>query len=197
MGFTMEGCSNDMEKIIGLQRVDDETKSDSIFDTVVKNIWGNFNFDVSVSEAVGGKKIGEGLYSMSMALGLLINSLLQHVLLKSNWKATIILGLIHQRLKVIRAWIANRKKSQMNTAQNIRSKLRDIDIKLDQGDVNEDLLLSPKIKWAVEWDENSKFFHGMVNRKRANLSVKGVMIDGDWIDDPKRVKDEFRDHFAS
>ncbi|GJY11692.1 RNA-directed DNA polymerase, eukaryota [Tanacetum coccineum] len=121
--------------------------------------------------------------------------------------------------RAIRAWIDNRKKSQMNTAQNIRSKLRDIDIKLDQGDVNEDLLLSrtdlmnqlhevkstetcefiqkAKIKWAVEGDENTKFFHGIVNRKRANLAVKGVMIDGDWIDDPKRVKDEFRDHFAS
>ncbi|GKG49376.1 hypothetical protein Tco_0515828, partial [Tanacetum coccineum] len=54
-----------------------------------------------------------------------------------------------------------------------------------------------KIKWAVEGDENTKFFHGIVNRKRANLAVKGVMIDGEWIDDPKRVKDEFRDHFAS
>ncbi|GJV53633.1 hypothetical protein Tco_1449374 [Tanacetum coccineum] len=27
-----------------------------------------------------------------------------------------------------------------------------------------------KIKWAVEGDENSKFFHGMINRKRANLA---------------------------
>nr|GFD29058.1 RNA-directed DNA polymerase, eukaryota [Tanacetum cinerariifolium] len=29
-----------------------------------------------------------------------------------------------------------------------------------------------KIKWAIEGDENSKFFHGMINRKRANLAVK-------------------------
>ncbi|GJY66108.1 hypothetical protein Tco_0468346 [Tanacetum coccineum] len=42
-----------------------------------------------------------------------------------------------------------------------------------------------KIKWAVEGDENSKFFHGMINRKRANLAVKGVMIDGEWVDDPR------------
>ncbi|GJS48180.1 RNA-directed DNA polymerase, eukaryota [Tanacetum coccineum] len=50
---------------------------------------------------------------------------------------------------------------------------------------------------AVEGDENSKFFHGMINRKRANLAVKGVMIDGEWVDDPSKVKDEFRDYFAS
>nr|GEX07109.1 putative RNA-directed DNA polymerase, eukaryota, reverse transcriptase zinc-binding domain protein [Tanacetum cinerariifolium] len=54
-----------------------------------------------------------------------------------------------------------------------------------------------KVKWAVEGDENSKFFHGIVNRKRANLTVKGVLIDGEWVDDPTRVKDKFRAHFAT
>nr|GEZ54868.1 reverse transcriptase domain-containing protein [Tanacetum cinerariifolium] len=46
-------------------------------------------------------------------------------------------------------------------------------------------------------DENSKFFHGMINRKRVNLAVKGVMIEEEWVDDPSKVKDEFRDYFAS
>ncbi|GKB18517.1 RNA-directed DNA polymerase, eukaryota [Tanacetum coccineum] len=32
--------------------------------------------------------------------------------------------------------------------------------------------------------------------QRANLSVKGIMIEGEWVDDPIRVKDEFRNHFA-
>ncbi|GJZ06068.1 hypothetical protein Tco_0539861 [Tanacetum coccineum] len=44
---------------------------------------------------------------------------------------------------------------------------------------------------VLEGDENSKFFHGIINRKRANLSVKGIMIEGEWVDDPIRVKDEF------
>ncbi|GKA40060.1 RNA-directed DNA polymerase, eukaryota [Tanacetum coccineum] len=30
-----------------------------------------------------------------------------------------------------------------------------------------------------------------------SLAVKGVMIDGEWVDDPSKVKDEFRDYFAS
>nr|GEV04165.1 RNA-directed DNA polymerase, eukaryota [Tanacetum cinerariifolium] len=54
-----------------------------------------------------------------------------------------------------------------------------------------------KIKWAIEGDKNSKFFYGMINRKRVNLAVKGVMIEGEWVDDPSKVKDEFRDYFAS
>ncbi|GKC79679.1 RNA-directed DNA polymerase, eukaryota [Tanacetum coccineum] len=94
-----------------------------------------------------------------------------------------------------------------------------IDQQLDQGVVSDDLLLSrmnlmkqlhdfnmadsydilqkAKIKWAIEGDENSKFFHGVVNKKRANLAIKGIMVDGDWVDILSRVKDEFCSHFTS
>nr|GEZ32733.1 RNA-directed DNA polymerase, eukaryota [Tanacetum cinerariifolium] len=121
--------------------------------------------------------------------------------------------------KEIRKWIADRKKTHMSNVHNIRFKLRDIDKSLDQGEANDDLLASrmkllnqlhdfktaetseyiqkAKIKWTIEGDENSKFFHGMVNRKRANLAVKGVMIDGEWVDEPNRVKQEFCDYFAA
>nr|GEY63204.1 RNA-directed DNA polymerase, eukaryota, nucleotide-binding alpha-beta plait domain protein [Tanacetum cinerariifolium] len=90
---------------------------------------------------------------------------------------------------------------------------------LDLGTVNKDIILSPmnlmkqlhdiklveacdfvkkaKVKWEIEGDENSKFFHGIVNQKRANLAIKGIMVDGDWVDTPSRVKDEFVSHFAS
>nr|GEW69932.1 RNA-directed DNA polymerase, eukaryota [Tanacetum cinerariifolium] len=60
-----------------------------------------------------------------------------------------------------------------------------------------DYIQKAKIQWAVEGDENSKIFHGIVNRKRANLTVKGIMVDGVWVDEPNRVKKEFRDHFAA
>ncbi|GJZ57311.1 RNA-directed DNA polymerase, eukaryota [Tanacetum coccineum] len=121
--------------------------------------------------------------------------------------------------KVIRLWIGNYKRNQMNRTTEIKIKLKDIDKLLDQLGANDDLLSvrsellkqyhdihsvetresiqKAKIKWAVEGDENSKFFHGMINRKCANLAVKGVMIDGEWVDDPSKVKDEFRDYFAS
>nr|GFB20964.1 RNA-directed DNA polymerase, eukaryota [Tanacetum cinerariifolium] len=50
---------------------------------------------------------------------------------------------------------------------------------------------------AIEGDENSKFFHGIINRKRANLSIKGVMVNGEWVDEPSRVKEEFCTYFSS
>nr|GEV45596.1 RNA-directed DNA polymerase, eukaryota [Tanacetum cinerariifolium] len=66
-----------------------------------------------------------------------------------------------------------------------------------QNSINQEGLQKAKIKWAVEGDENSKFFHRMINRRRANLAVKGIMVDGEWVDDPTCVKDEFKSHFAS
>nr|GEX92775.1 RNA-directed DNA polymerase, eukaryota [Tanacetum cinerariifolium] len=61
---------------------------------------------------------------------------------------------------------------------------------------NCDFVKKAEVRWAIEGDENSKFFHGIINRMRVNLSVKGVMSEGEGVDDPIRVKDEFRNHFA-
>nr|GEV54989.1 RNA-directed DNA polymerase, eukaryota [Tanacetum cinerariifolium] len=60
-----------------------------------------------------------------------------------------------------------------------------------------DLIQKAKIRWAIEGDENSKFFHGIINKKRSQLAFRGVLIDGDWIVDPSLVKNEFLNHFAN
>nr|GEX95808.1 RNA-directed DNA polymerase, eukaryota [Tanacetum cinerariifolium] len=46
-----------------------------------------------------------------------------------------------------------------------------------------------KIKWVVEGDENTKFFHGMLNKKRNQMSIRGIMVKGTWIDDPVKRDD--------
>ncbi|GKB52605.1 RNA-directed DNA polymerase, eukaryota, partial [Tanacetum coccineum] len=121
--------------------------------------------------------------------------------------------------KEIRSWVNDCKKNQSGRLVDLRSKLCHIDKVIDQGGVNDDILLTrldllkklhdikssdardymqkAKIQWAIEGDENSKKFHGIINRKRANLAIKGVMVDGEWVDDPCRVKEEFRLHFAN
>ncbi|GKC40584.1 hypothetical protein Tco_1052968 [Tanacetum coccineum] len=48
-----------------------------------------------------------------------------------------------------------------------------------------------KVNWSIEGDENTSFFHGMLNKKRRQQNIRGIMIDGIWIDNPIRVKDEF------
>nr|GEX82085.1 RNA-directed DNA polymerase, eukaryota [Tanacetum cinerariifolium] len=60
-----------------------------------------------------------------------------------------------------------------------------------------DYVQKSKIKWAIEGDEKSKFFHGIINKKRSQLSIRGVFVDGDWNTDPEVVKDVFKDHFPT
>nr|GEW05493.1 RNA-directed DNA polymerase, eukaryota, reverse transcriptase zinc-binding domain protein [Tanacetum cinerariifolium] len=45
-----------------------------------------------------------------------------------------------------------------------------------------------KIKWAIEGDENSKYYHGVINKKRNQLSIHGILVEGTWIDYPSLVK---------
>ncbi|GJX97918.1 hypothetical protein Tco_0353716 [Tanacetum coccineum] len=54
-----------------------------------------------------------------------------------------------------------------------------------------------KLKWALEGDENTRFFHGMLKKKRCQLAIKGILKNGEWIEDPNLVKDEFLNHFRT
>nr|GFA35100.1 RNA-directed DNA polymerase, eukaryota [Tanacetum cinerariifolium] len=54
-----------------------------------------------------------------------------------------------------------------------------------------------KVNWAIEGDENSKFFHGVINKRRSQLAISGVFVNGDWYTDPSMVKEAFRDHFTA
>nr|GEX79683.1 RNA-directed DNA polymerase, eukaryota [Tanacetum cinerariifolium] len=60
-----------------------------------------------------------------------------------------------------------------------------------------DYVQKSKIKWTIEGDENSKFFHGIINKKHSQLSICGVFVGGDWNTHPEVVKDVFKDHFAT
>ncbi|GJW44868.1 RNA-directed DNA polymerase, eukaryota [Tanacetum coccineum] len=299
MGFSMDGCNKDMEKIIGLQGDNLETKSETISNLDVKFLWGNSNFDFIYSEALGNsggilcawdhnvfRKEHHTIFDNFIALfgtwipnqenggalGSIFNvngarafnnfianaglvdlqlegysftwahpsatkmSKLDRFLVSMGfdqmvthvWNSTRLNDsndMIHfkKKLKIlkkeIRAFVADQKKNQVGYVNDLKAKLSDIDTVLDQGGVNDDILLArteymnllleakaadardyiqkAKVQWAVEGDENSKFFHGIVNRKRANLAVKGILVDGVWVDDPSRVKNKFRDHFAA
>nr|GFC64399.1 RNA-directed DNA polymerase, eukaryota [Tanacetum cinerariifolium] len=62
-------------------------------------------------------------------------------------------------------------------------------------DENIDASQKAKIKWDIEADENSKFFHDIVNQKRKYLSIQGIKVDGIWIDDSSNIKGSFRSFF--
>ncbi|GJX61597.1 RNA-directed DNA polymerase, eukaryota [Tanacetum coccineum] len=58
-----------------------------------------------------------------------------------------------------------------------------------------DMAQKAKVKWAIKGDDNSRYFHGILNKKRSQSNIRGIMVDGKWQDNLKIVKSEFLLHF--
>nr|GEX08503.1 RNA-directed DNA polymerase, eukaryota, reverse transcriptase zinc-binding domain protein [Tanacetum cinerariifolium] len=119
----------------------------------------------------------------------------------------------------IRAWIKIKMENSYIQKKNLKADLAEIDLLLDIGEEDSDILnkrvyvskslqdieklesmevaQKAKIKWAIEGDENSKYYHDILNKKRSHLAVRGILINGTWIDSPCLVKNKFLSHFKS
>ncbi|GJZ50302.1 RNA-directed DNA polymerase, eukaryota [Tanacetum coccineum] len=119
----------------------------------------------------------------------------------------------------IRAWIKTKKENSYIQKKNLKADLAKIDLLLDKGEGDFDILnkrvyvskslqdiekmesmemaQKAKIKWAIEGDENSKYYHGILNKKRSQLDVRDILVNNTWIDSPCLVKNEFLSHFKS
>nr|GEV40261.1 RNA-directed DNA polymerase, eukaryota [Tanacetum cinerariifolium] len=120
---------------------------------------------------------------------------------------------------LIRQWIKTKKSDISSNKHDIVNELREIDKKMDRGEVDEatvrrrfelknnlikindmeakDNLQNSKVKWAIEGDENSKFFHGIINKRRSQLAIRRVFVDGIWCSEPDTIKDTFLNHFVA
>ncbi|GJS59060.1 RNA-directed DNA polymerase, eukaryota, partial [Tanacetum coccineum] len=117
----------------------------------------------------------------------------------------------------IRMWVKDKKETVGLKKSNLKGMLNEIDVLIDVKKVDQELLnkrvdvlnslqelekleameiaQKVKIKWSIEGDENSKFFHGMLNKKRNQQAIRGILKEGIWVDDPNLVKNEFLAHF--
>ncbi|GJY65533.1 putative RNA-directed DNA polymerase [Tanacetum coccineum] len=61
----------------------------------------------------------------------------------------------------------------------------------------DDLMQKSRVRWAVEGDENSRFFHYTLKNNYANFSIKGIHVNGVWSDVPDVIKNGAFEHFSS
>nr|GEV34611.1 RNA-directed DNA polymerase, eukaryota, reverse transcriptase zinc-binding domain protein [Tanacetum cinerariifolium] len=88
-----------------------------------------------------------------------------------------LLNKLRQLKKEIHSWVKDNKEKNKNEKQNLKTMLADIDLSLDKG------------------DKNSKYFHGIINKHKSNIAIRGILVDDAWIEDPSSVKNEFLNHF--
>ena len=52
-----------------------------------------------------------------------------------------------------------------------------------------------RTRWIMEGDCNSRYFHLMIKKSHRNSLLKGIMIEGSWVDEPHKVKEVAREFF--
>nr|GEY05533.1 RNA-directed DNA polymerase, eukaryota, reverse transcriptase zinc-binding domain protein [Tanacetum cinerariifolium] len=86
----------------------------------------------------------------------------------------------------------------------LKLKLADVELVIDKGNASEEVIYKrlaivnsinelekqqamettqkAKIKWAIKGDENSKYYHGILNKNLNNLAIRGVLESRKWIE---------------
>nr|GEX20199.1 putative ribonuclease H protein At1g65750 family [Tanacetum cinerariifolium] len=54
-----------------------------------------------------------------------------------------------------------------------------------------------RLKWDVEGDENTKFFHSYVRRRNNKCNIRGLVVNEIWYEDPKTIKAEMARHYKT
>ncbi|GJT76643.1 retrovirus-related pol polyprotein from transposon TNT 1-94 [Tanacetum coccineum] len=183
-----EMCSKHDIQFLDVQ----ETKMTKLEPFCLKYIWGNFMFDYACSMARGlldlpmGGRIFTWMNKTGTKLSKIDHFLIFEDVLESHSDILVtILDKLWRRditdsLRTIENLINAGNSTDEDREQRIR-KLHDLD-NLEKLD-SLDLLQKDRIKRDVEGDENSKFFHGIINARRKYQSIQG---DGSlirfWID---------------
>ncbi|GJV41128.1 RNA-directed DNA polymerase, eukaryota [Tanacetum coccineum] len=69
-------------------------------------------------------------------------------------------------------------------------------IQIDQMERNM-LVQKSRINWAIEGDENSRFFHNYINKNYRRNNIMGLMWNGIWSIDPSIIKQAAFRHFST
>ncbi|KAK9062745.1 hypothetical protein SSX86_019934 [Deinandra increscens subsp. villosa] len=122
-----------------------------------------------------------------------------------------------EKLKVVKAklkeWNKERMFKEKCERDNLLERLEGIEVEMEAGgnlstlheekisivrdlkviDKHNAFEMSQKIKskWTMEGDENSKFFHAYLKKRRRLASIRGIKDNGVWVEDPGVLKNLF------
>ncbi|XP_071695906.1 uncharacterized protein [Rutidosis leptorrhynchoides] len=92
-------------------------------------------------------------------------------------------------------WESKAESSILNSAD--RNKWVEARNKWLQKDREKAQMLKQKarLKWAIEGDDNTKFFHSSIKRRQNKSKIRGLHINGIWAENPTAIKKEVFNYF--
>ncbi|GJT14950.1 RNA-directed DNA polymerase, eukaryota [Tanacetum coccineum] len=180
-----EICVNNKVNFLSLQ----ETKMKSIEIFCIKSCWGNYTLDYVYSASVGNSGGILCVWDPKMFKKLNATVSDYFVMVRGDWvsndKKLLIISVVEVVVKGDFKELRNKDERFWDQVFN--------DARLQSLEVAQKV----KIKWAIEGDENSKYFHGVINKKRSQHNIRGILANGTWIESPALVKGEFFSHFKN
>ncbi|GJT64897.1 RNA-directed DNA polymerase, eukaryota [Tanacetum coccineum] len=210
MGYNMEGCMRNIEVIIGSRgECNVETKIESMEFVTIKTLWGLIDRPLDDYAYTWAYKIANKLSKFDRFLvskGLLASfPYLLALCLDRNLSDH--RPILIQELSIDCGPTAFRFFHSRFNLDGFDKMVEDTWKSLATVDSNElndinyiDSLEAAqkfKVRWAVEGDENTMFFQGILDSKRSQLAIHGTLVDGEWIVDPLAVKNVFLKYFST
>ncbi|KAL7584329.1 hypothetical protein Lser_V15G44766 [Lactuca serriola] len=112
----------------------------------------------------------------------------------------------------LKKWRANEYPKETVELKRIKQQVHDIDCLAERRQLSElemndrrsgihkiiemeklltlDLKQKSRIKWVIDGDENTSFFHGYVNNKLRKSRIMGLQINGSWTTNVETIKQE-------
>nr|GEW26644.1 hypothetical protein [Tanacetum cinerariifolium] len=125
---------------------------------------------------------------------------------------------LQQVKATLKQWWKNVVEKENLVSMDLHNKINELDIKAETSYVStvevesrttlvksladikygkvKDLKQKAKTRWALEGDENTSFFHGIINNIRNRSCINGLNVQGEWVSDEMSIKNHVF-HFFS
>ncbi|KAI3784929.1 hypothetical protein L1987_44037 [Smallanthus sonchifolius] len=119
----------------------------------------------------------------------------------------------------IKYWVKNARQIRENSHRSYKGRIAELDVLAEDRDLASseleerikckqelakfdceklnDSRQKSRVRWAIEGDENSRYFHSTVNANLSCSRINGLRFDGVWVSDPALLKDKLKDYFPN
>nr|XP_043620102.1 uncharacterized protein LOC122591944 [Erigeron canadensis] len=98
------------------------------------------------------------------------------------------------KLEELDAMLENKELSEEEEWTRIECKKRINEIEYRK---EKDIRQRSRCRWAIDGDENTKFFHGLINNRKVSNMIQGLQVGDEWESNPKKIKKQVHDFFRN